>query len=54
MKYIFLTVLILFIYRVFFRPKVVVEHRHFYGKKPTDSDSKNRVNAEPADYEDIT
>jgi hypothetical protein len=50
MKYLFLLVLLAFVYRAFFRPKVIVEHRHFYDKKPKDS---RRLDAENADYEEV-
>ncbi len=57
MKYIFLTVLILFLYRVLFRPKVIVEHRHFYDKKPNDAAPRKKNNTEKlgdfTDYEEI-
>jgi hypothetical protein len=55
MKYIFLTVIILFIYRVIFRPKVIVEHRHFYDKKPDDTTRKKNTEklGDYTDYEEI-
>lgn len=51
MKYLFYLAVIALIYRVFMRPKVIVEHRHFYDKKP--KVDKPSSNAELADYEDI-
>ncbi len=46
-------VLLIFLYRAFFRPKVVVEHRHFYNKK-TDTDKKTKPKIEDyTDYEEI-
>ncbi len=51
MKYLFYLAVIALIYRVFMRPKVIVEHRHFYDKKP--KDDKPSSNAELADYEDV-
>jgi hypothetical protein len=50
MKYVLYLVLVAVIYRAFFRPKVIVEHRHFYDKKPKDS---RRLDAENADFEEI-
>ena len=50
MKYLLYLAIIAIIYRAFFRPKVIIEHRHFYDKKPKDKGSSN---AELADYEEI-
>jgi hypothetical protein len=52
MKYIFYLAVLAFIYRAFMRPKVIVEHRHFYDKKKGGSDTR-RIDAESADYEEI-
>jgi hypothetical protein len=49
MKYLFYIVLILFLYRALFRPKVIVEHRHFHDKKP----KKNTKDVDYTDYEEI-
>jgi hypothetical protein len=46
LKYLFYIVLILFLYRALFRPKVIVEHRHFFDKKNTNNDDFS-------DYEEI-
>jgi hypothetical protein len=53
MKYLFYIVVIAFIYRVIFRPKVIVEHRHISDKKPKSSSTKQRPDAELTDYEEI-
>jgi hypothetical protein len=53
MKYLFYLAVIALIYRVFMRPKVIVEHRHFYDKKPKEDKDKPSSNAELADYEDV-
>jgi hypothetical protein len=53
MKYLFYIVVIAFIYRVLFRPKVIVEHRHITDKKPNGNKGKQRPDAEIADYEEI-
>ena len=53
MKYLFYIVVIIFIYRTLFSPKVIVEHRHFSDKKPEDKKGKQRPDAEPTDYEEI-
>ncbi|NJN33782.1 MAG: hypothetical protein HC817_05550 [Saprospiraceae bacterium] len=53
MKYIFLTVLLLFLYRVLFRPKVIVEHRHFYDKKPDDAAPRKKNTEKLGDYTDF-
>ena len=50
MKYLFYLAIIAIIYRAFFQPKVIVEHRHFYDKKPKDKGSSN---TELTDYEEI-
>ena len=50
MKYIFYLIILAVIYRVFMQPKVIVEHRHFYDKKPKADKSSN---AELTDYEEI-
>jgi hypothetical protein len=51
MKYLFYIVVIAFIYRALFQPKVIVEHRHFTDKKP--DEKKKRPDAELTDYEEI-
>ena len=51
MKYILYLAILAVIYRAFFRPKVIVEHRHFYDKKP--KDDNRRHDAELTDYEEI-
>ena len=53
MKYLFYIVVIMFIYRTLFRPKIIVEHRHFSDKKPIDNKEKQRPDAELTDYEEI-
>ncbi|MBL7817215.1 MAG: hypothetical protein JNL70_19485 [Saprospiraceae bacterium] len=53
MKYLFYIVVILFIYRVLFRPKVIVEHRHITGNKPEKDTKKQFPNAETTDFEEI-
>jgi hypothetical protein len=50
MKYLFYLVVLAVIYRAFMRPKVIVEHRHFYDKKLKD---KPRLDSELTDYEEI-
>jgi hypothetical protein len=52
MKYIFYLALLAVIYRYFMRPKVIVEHRHFYDKKKVKSDTR-RIDSELTDYEEI-
>lgn len=51
MKYIFYLAVLAFLYRAFFSPKVVVEHRHFDDKK--NRPDKKRPDAEWTDYEEI-
>ena len=51
MKFILYAVIILVIYRFFFSPKIVIEHKHFYDKK--NKDDKKRPDAELTDYEEI-
>ena len=53
MKYLFYIVVIMFIYRTLFRPKIIVEHRHVSDKKPNDNIKKQRPDAELTDYEEI-
>lgn len=53
MKYLFYIVVIAFIYRVLFRPKVIVEHRHFTDKNPKNGNNKQKSDAELTDYEEI-
>jgi hypothetical protein len=58
MKYLFFTVLILFIYRTLFRPKVIVEHRHIYDKpnekkSEKKSEKKNNKLGDLTDYEEV-
>lgn len=53
MKYIFYIVVIMFIYRALFRPKIIVEHRHFTDKKSNGDKGKQRPDAELTDYEEI-
>lgn len=53
-KFLFYIVLILFIYRTLFRPKVIVEHRHFYDKKtPEKKNIKRDKMGDYTDYEEI-
>lgn len=52
-KYVFYIVIIGFIYRVFFSPKVIVEHRHFYDKKPKETKKKLNKNGDFTDYEEV-
>jgi hypothetical protein len=51
MKFIFYLALLAVIYRVFMQPKVIVEHRHFYEKKPK-KDTPS-IDSELTDYEEI-
>lgn len=51
MKYILYLAILALIYRAFMRPKVIVEHRHFYDKKPKEDTKGSK--AELADYEEI-
>jgi|GEM_PF-1183641 len=51
LKYLFYIVLILFLYRALFRPKVIVEHRHFFDKK--NPKPKKTNNDDFSDYEEI-
>lgn len=53
MKYIFYIVLLVFLYRVFFRPKVIVEHRHIHDKKPAEKKQSNNKFGDYTDYEEI-
>ena len=54
LKFLFYIVLILFIYRTLFRPKVIVEHRHFYDKKtPEKKTIKRDKMGDYTDYEEI-
>jgi hypothetical protein len=53
MKYLFYIVLILFLYRALFRPKVLVEHRHFHDKKPDEKSPKNPKLGDYTDYEEV-
>jgi hypothetical protein len=50
MKFLFYLALLAVIYRVFMQPKVIVEHRHFYDKKPK---KDARLDSELTDYEEI-
>jgi hypothetical protein len=50
MKFLFYLAILAVIYRVFMQPKVVVEHRHFYEKKPKND---KRIDSELTDYEEI-
>jgi hypothetical protein len=52
-KYLFYIVVIGFIYRTLFQPKVIVEHRHYTDKKPDSDNKKKRSNSEFTDYEEI-
>jgi uncharacterized membrane protein YfcA len=51
MKYIFYIVLIAFIYRVIFRPKVIIEHRHIHDKKPKENPPQKK--GDFTDYEEV-
>ena len=53
MKYLFYIVLILFLYRTLFRPKVIVEHRHINDKKPQDAKPKTNKLGDFTEYEEI-
>ena len=53
MKFLFYIVLILFLYRTLFRPKVIVEHRHIHDKKPNEPNKKNNKLGEFTDYEEV-
>ncbi len=50
MKFLFYLAILAVIYRVFMQPKVVVEHRHFYDKKPK---KDKQIESELTDYEEI-
>jgi hypothetical protein len=50
MKFLFYLALLAVIYSVFRQPKVIVEHRHFYDKKPK---KDVRLDSELTDYEEI-
>jgi hypothetical protein len=52
MKYIFYLAVLAVVYRAFMRPKVIVEHRHFYDKKKVKSDTRH-IDSELTDYEEI-
>ncbi len=51
MKYLFYLAILGVIYRAFMQPKVIVEHRHFYDKKPKKDPPK--IESELTDYEEI-
>lgn len=51
-KFLFYIVLILFIYRTLFRPKVIVEHRHYYDKPEEKKNGKGKINNKLGDYTD--
>lgn len=54
MKFLFYIVIIIFLYRVLFRPKVIVEHRHLYDKKtPEKTPEKRSKMGDYTDYEEI-
>ena len=54
MKFLFYIVVIIFLYRVLFRPKVIVEHRHLYDKKTPEKKSvKSNKMGDYTDYEEI-
>ena len=53
MKYLFYIVLIIFLYRVLFRPKVIIEHRHLHDKKPKDDSKLKTKLGDYTDYEEI-
>jgi uncharacterized membrane protein YfcA len=53
-KYLFYIVLILFIYRTLFRPKILIEHRHVHDKKPEDKKKPNTNKlGDYIDYEEV-
>jgi hypothetical protein len=52
MKYLFYLAVVMFLYRVVFRPKVVVEHRHFYDKKK-EEEPKLKPKKKADDYTDF-
>jgi uncharacterized membrane protein YfcA len=53
-KYLFYIVLILFIYRTLFRPKILIEHRHVHDKKPDDKKKPNTNKlGDYTDYEEV-
>jgi hypothetical protein len=54
MKFLFYIVLILFLYRALFRPKVVVEHRHFYDDEKQNKKKPNKPKlGDFTDYEEV-
>lgn len=53
LKYLFYIVVVLFIYRTLFRPKVLIEHRHFHDKKPDEKKPKPNKLGEYTDYEEV-
>ena len=54
MKFLFYIVVIIFLYRVLFRPKVIVEHRHLYDKKTPEKKSvKSDKMGDYTDYEEV-
>lgn len=53
MKFLFYIVVILFIYRALFRPKVIVEHRHYYDKPKDKTPDKPKKIGDFIDYEEI-
>ncbi len=53
MKYLFYIVLIIFLYRVLFRPKVIIEHRHVHDKKPEEKSKQKNKLGDYTDFEEI-
>jgi hypothetical protein len=51
MKYAFYLALLIFLYRVLFSPKIVVEHRHIHDKKP--DDKKSNKLGDFTDFEEV-
>jgi hypothetical protein len=50
MKYLFYLALLIFLYRVLFRPKIIIEHRHLHDKEPKKT---NRKIGDFTDYEEL-
>ena len=51
MKYVFYLALLIFLYRVLFRPKIVIEHRHIHDNNKEGNKSKKL--GDFTDYEEI-
>ena len=57
MKIIFYGIVLMILYRLFFKPTIVVEHRHFYdeksNKKRIQTSKKNPKNDDYVEYEEV-